>query len=641
VLTLFACLQVKDVATVLGLNTCQDTYVGNAMTVLCWHYQLYCLLPPYVCLMNHMCLCLCFSLLLSSSLSLAGEVKVMDAISNGLDAATTFDIIRSLKTFVSIIESTVVVSLLQPAPEVFQLFDDLILLSQGQIIYHGPVESVLEYFEGLGYSCPDHVDVADFLQEIPMPEGRKYLAAPPSSSSSSSEAVVETSSKEVVGGGRRSEASSRAVGTTQLAAAWSASRLCKDMQADMETLLAEPKLSWLDHHTEKYASSFLFYVNLLLEREVTVLKRDLSFIKSRIAQAILVGGIVSTLFTNLQPNDAQTMGGFLFFAVLQCGLGGMALLPTVFAQKAVYYKQFRASFFPAPSFVLAQSFVLLPLQIIEAILFGLITYFSVGMSEDDGGGRFFAFVLTIFMFGICVSQIFRLIACLTPEPTAAQPMCGVYLVVMVLFSGYIIPKNGISDGWIWFYWINPLAYALKGITVNEFLGSEYDELICANYPACTQFVRFGDSVLEGRGNPSDQAAVWYGILFLFGTYVLMLILTTLALMFVVTEPHPVPPAYEDFGETTAVVGPSSAESTPVSAGKEEDIINAETYGDENAEALQSAPIIPFEPVSFSFKDIWYTVKLKGGEELDLLRGVDGCFEPGTVTALMGSSGAGM
>jgi len=48
--------------------------------------------------------------------------------------------------------------------------------------------------------------------------------------------------------------------------------------------------------------------------------------------------------------------------------------------------------------------------------------------------------------------------------------------------------------------------------------------------------------------------------------------------------------------------------------------------------------LPFEAVSFSFKDIWYSVHLPGGEELDLLRGVTGYFEPGTMTALMGSSG---
>ena len=66
-----------------------------------------------------MCVCVCA----------AGDVKVMDGLSNGLDAATTFDIIRALKTFVTTLHCTTVLSLLQPSPEVFQLFDDLLLLS--------------------------------------------------------------------------------------------------------------------------------------------------------------------------------------------------------------------------------------------------------------------------------------------------------------------------------------------------------------------------------------------------------------------------------------------------------------------------------------------------------------------------------
>ena len=40
------------------------------------------------------------------------------------------------------------------------------------------------------------------------------------------------------------------------------------------------------------------------------------------------------------------------------------------------------------------------------------------------------------------------------------------------------------------------------------------------------------------------------------------------------------------------------------------------------------------------QDICYTVKLKDGDELDLLKDVSGHFEPGSVTCLMGSSGAG-
>ena len=67
----------------------------------------------------------------------------MDEISTGLDSSTTFQIIKYMRQMVQIMDVTMVISLLQPAPETFDLFDDIILLSEGQIVYQGPRENVL------------------------------------------------------------------------------------------------------------------------------------------------------------------------------------------------------------------------------------------------------------------------------------------------------------------------------------------------------------------------------------------------------------------------------------------------------------------------------------------------------------------
>lgn len=58
----------------------------------------------------------------------------MDEISTGLDSSTTFNIVRTLGQFCHTLDSTVVTSLLQPAPKTFDLFDDIILLSAGQCV---------------------------------------------------------------------------------------------------------------------------------------------------------------------------------------------------------------------------------------------------------------------------------------------------------------------------------------------------------------------------------------------------------------------------------------------------------------------------------------------------------------------------
>ena len=90
----------------------------------------------------------------------------MDEISNGLDSSTTFQIIKYFQQLANINECTMLISLLQPTPEVFDLFDDLILMAEGKIIYHGPQNEAHIFFEECGFRCPERKGMADFLQEV-------------------------------------------------------------------------------------------------------------------------------------------------------------------------------------------------------------------------------------------------------------------------------------------------------------------------------------------------------------------------------------------------------------------------------------------------------------------------------------------
>ena len=60
-------------------------------------------------------------------------VRYRDA---GLDSATTFSVTKWLRVISHALQLTTVVSLLQPAPEVFQLFDDVLLLTDGCAPHH-------------------------------------------------------------------------------------------------------------------------------------------------------------------------------------------------------------------------------------------------------------------------------------------------------------------------------------------------------------------------------------------------------------------------------------------------------------------------------------------------------------------------
>lgn len=63
--------------------------------------------------------------------------SIPDEISTGLDSATTRDVISILRAAADELGLVIVVALLQPPPEVFELFDRVMLMRDGCIVYHG------------------------------------------------------------------------------------------------------------------------------------------------------------------------------------------------------------------------------------------------------------------------------------------------------------------------------------------------------------------------------------------------------------------------------------------------------------------------------------------------------------------------
>lgn len=62
------------------------------------------------------------------------RVFFMDEISTGLDSSTTYAIVKFLRDQTHALNYTTMISLLQPAPESYELFDDVLLLAEGTLL---------------------------------------------------------------------------------------------------------------------------------------------------------------------------------------------------------------------------------------------------------------------------------------------------------------------------------------------------------------------------------------------------------------------------------------------------------------------------------------------------------------------------
>ncbi|CAM6083756.1 unnamed protein product [Calypogeia fissa] len=649
------------VMTILGLDICADTIVGNEMVRGISGGQ---------------------KKRVTIGEMIVGRMKTlfMDEISTGLDSSTTFQIVRYFRDITHLLNHTMLISLLQPAPETYDLFDDVILLSEGQIAYHGPISDILEFFESLGFKCPERKGVADFLQEVTsrkdqeqywMDKSKPYEFLP----------------------------------VRDIAAAFGKYPIGMKMTEELKVPFDKEKSHKGALSFKRHTLSTMQLVKVNFDREWLLMKRNSFVYVFKFCQNALMAVVSMLIFLRTtmhrdSVDEAQVYAGAIFFGIISIMFNGYAELSMMIIRLPVFYRQRDMLFFPAWCYTVSTWILSIPISIVATITWCIITYYTIGFAPNVS--RFFKQLFIFFWFHQVAASLFRIIAGVCRSMVLSNTGGTFSLLVVFALGGFIIQKPDIKPWWIWGYWISPLTYAQNGAMVNEFLAPQWNVFT----PGST--VPLGRQYLKSAGVSPHEYWYWIGNAALVGFVFFLNFVFTIALTYLgplgkvqaviseeqraeghanltgeILEPSVTSTKSGIAGSLTRSLSKNGSISrkSGFSFTRKSDVQMARksrlTHAVENESEIQDvrarasntlstpsrnslnledangvAPkrgmILPFQPLSISFDDVHYYVdmpaqmKAQGAVEdrLHLLRGITGAFRPGLLTALVGVSGAG-
>ncbi|XP_051135802.1 pleiotropic drug resistance protein 1-like [Andrographis paniculata] len=532
---------------------------------------------------------------------LVGPAKAffMDEISTGLDSSTTFQVVNSIRQFVHILDGTAIISLLQPEPETYNLFDDIVLVSEGKVVYQGPRENVLEFFESMGFKCPDRKGIADFLQEIISKKDQQQYWAD-------------------------QDKPYRFIAVGEFAESFKSFHIGQKLMSELSIPFDKSRSHPAALATGKYGVGKIELLKACFAREILLMKRNSFVYIFRICRLAFMGFVAMTLFlrTRFHRNvrDAYVIIGALYYSVGTIAFGGIADIAMTMQKLPVFYKQRDFFFYPPWAYGLPLWLVKVPAQAIEAAVYVVISYYVVGY--DPNVGRLFKQFLVLFVLNQTMSSTFRVIAVVGRNMVLANTYGFFVLLLFLGMSGYVLARDRVKKWWLWSYWTSPLMYAQNALVVTEFTGHKWGRFV----PEAN--MSLGVMILKSKSYFSSAYWYWIG----FGALIGLLLLYNLCFVLALTYLNPL-------GKPQSILMTDNSPSDENAS----NVLDAQS--DENG---SRRIVLPFQQHWITFDEIKYSVDMPQAmkecgateDRLVLLKGISGAFRPGVLTALMGVSGAG-
>ncbi|EED13247.1 ABC multidrug transporter, putative [Talaromyces stipitatus ATCC 10500] len=565
-------------------------------------------------------------------------LQCWDNSTRGLDSATALEFVRTLRTSTKYSGSTAIVAIYQAGQAIYDIFDKTIVLYEGRQIYFGRADDAKRFFIDMGFHCPPRQTTADFLTSLTSPAEREVRPG--------FEGRVPNTPDEFAA--RWRESPERQAFIAEMDAFQAAHPLGGEKYKEFTESRKKEKAKGT-RAASPYTLTYPMQVKLCFWRGAKRLQGDMSNTLAAVIGNIIMSLIVSSMFYNL-PQDTNSFyqrSSLMFFAILMNAFASVLEIQTLWDQRPIVEKHKKYALYHPSAEGLSSMLVDLPAKIVSAVVFNLILYFMTGLRRTHGA--FFTFFLFSFTTTLTMSNLFRLIGSLSRTQAQAMVPAGIFMLALMIYTGFTIPIRSMHPWFRWINYINPIAYGFESLMVNEFgnrnwtcsnfvpSGPSYNNLPDQSYICQANGAVPGQTVVQGNDYLAttyqySQGHLWRNFGILAGFFFFLLVLLIIASELVTAKPSKGEILVFPRGKI-----PSFAKNRGKKDDAEAPVENTKTSVEKNGHDEVAA--IARQTSIFHWQDVCYDIKIKG-EPRRILDNVDGWVKPGTLTALMGVTGAG-
>lgn len=377
---------------------------------------------------------------------------------------------------------TIVTTIHQPRSSIFHLFDMLYLIADGRTVYFGPAANVAGYFAKLGFTTPEHFNVADFVIDVLSVDRR-------------------TPQKEEKSTARIKYVSDH-------------------YSQDVEPSLSEAALEVDGTHSvdqfadiPRYSNNALKEFGILAHRELKLMSRERQINYTRLAQTIFFSVLLGIIWLDsgreTSRSNRQAVLGVLFFIVINQYVGSSADIndklsaDTLFcdtkhflflscfatiglyvtcrcfdaafgivfsfpAEKAIIDRERSSGFYRDLSYFVGKQLCELPRAIFFNLLLLSILYFMIGLRPD--AGAFFTLLLICILLALAAEGLAQAVSVFAGSEQVAAGIVPVVVILQVLFGGFFIRPSALPEYIAWARWLAFIYYGFNAAVLNEFTG---------------------------------------------------------------------------------------------------------------------------------------------------------------------------